>query len=664
MTSRTVRLDEAGPTDPSPHDRAAPHLGAMRLLALSAWCGLIAGLLEVAVIVMRKSMFDYVHLYWMSRHFIWLVPVVNLTLFLILGLGLSIVVWCTRGHGEWLAVRVLGASTLLPAIWAASPRIYGLAGFLLAAGIASRLVPTLERHAAAFRRWVRISFPVVVGIVATLAASLTGMDRLKGWREGAQALPTAGSPNILLIVLDTVGADHLSLFGYSRPTSPTIDELAAAGIRFDRVQATSSWTLPSHSSMFTGRWPHELSSGWFTPLDGAYPTLAEFLGSHGYATAGCIANTWYCASDSGLNRGFATYHDYIFPRLTAFKSTVLVDRTMDGLVAVERFLQDWLDYDFLRPAVDRLGWLVRTNRKDASAINREFLDWLSGQRRPERPFFAFLNYFDAHYPYELPATGIRRFGSKPRTRSESTLMRDWPLLMQKGPSESQIAFGRDAYDDCLADLDEQLGRLIDELERRSILGNTWVIVTADHGESFGEHPGVFWHGTSLYQAQRRVPLVIIPPSAALIAPRVIAETVSLRDLAATIVDLSGTNTRSPFPGNSLTRFWNGVARASGPGSPAPSEPALSEVIPLDSFGPDPSQWITKERWPLAALTDGDLTYIRREGELREELFRKGDAAGESHNLADDPTMRTTLERMRKTLSRMTGGPLTPERFRP
>ena len=96
------------------------------------------------------------------------------------------------------------------------------------------------------------------------------------------------------------------------------------------MQATSSWTLPSHASMFTGRWPHELSAGWFTPLDGTYPTLAEFLGSRGYATAGFVANYWYCASDSGLNRGFTAYQDYIFPRLTAFKTAVLVNRPWMG----------------------------------------------------------------------------------------------------------------------------------------------------------------------------------------------------------------------------------------------------------------------------------------------------------------------------------------------
>ena len=80
---------------------------------------------------------------------------------------------------------------------------------------------------------------------------------------------------------------------------------------------------------------------------------------------------------------------------------------------------------------------------------------------------------------------------------------------------------RDAYDDCVADLDEQIGRLVDELERRGVLERTWVIVTADHGESFGEHPNEFWHGTSLYQPQRQVPLVIVPPRGGP-SPRVVA----------------------------------------------------------------------------------------------------------------------------------------------
>jgi arylsulfatase A-like enzyme len=663
MMSRTTFADVARATDSASQDLGATRLGVFPLIVLSAWCGLLSGLLEIGVVLLRKRTYDYNHLYWMSRHFVWLIPLITLTIFLAVGMALSVMVLCWRGRGNWLAPRALGALTLLPPIWAVSPRIYGLAGFLLAVGIAMRLVPAIGHRAAGFRRLLRFSFPFFAGIVPIVALSLWGIERQKARREEARPLPPPGSPNVLLIVMDTVGAAHLSLQGYNRPTSPTIDELAAKGIRFDRAQAAASWTLMSHSSMFTGRWPHELSSGWFTPLDGAYPTLAEFLGSHGYATAGFIANYWYCASDSGLDRGFAAYQDYIFPRLTAFKSTVLVDRTLDGVQSAERFLEDWLDFDLLKPTVDYLGWLFKSNRKDAAVVNKEFLDWLSRRRQPARPFFAFLNFYDVHFPYEIPPTGTRRFGVKPRNRRETTMMRDWPRLMQNGPSQSQIAFGRDAYDDCLADLDERLGQLIDELERRSVLDTTWVVITGDHGESFGENHGVFWHGTSLYQAQLHVPLVIIPPAQG-ISPRVVSQTVSLKDLAATTVDLLGVKTGSPFPGNSLARFWRESTAGRGPAVAGASDPVLSEVVPLDSFGADPSQFLTKQRWPLAALTEGDFTYIRREGELREELFRGRDSIDESRNLADQPAMQPILERLRKALTELTAGPLTPRRFNP
>jgi arylsulfatase A-like enzyme len=617
----------------------------------------------------------------MSRHFVWLIPLTDLAIFLVLGAVFSVLAWSGRDRDRWLATRLLGALTVLPPFWVAFPRISGPAGFLLALGVAARLVPVLESYAAVVQRLVRVSFPVVAGIVPLLTACLWGSDRIRAWREAMLPLPPPGSPNVLLIVLDAVGAGHLGLYGYECPTSPTLEGLARRGIRFDRAQATASWTLPSHASLFTGRWPHELSAGWITPLDEAYPTLAEFLGSRGYATAGFIANAFYCGSDSGLARGFTAYRDYIFPRLTAFKTALLVNRPLEGVVALDRFLEDWLDFDLLGPTLDRLWRLVENDRKAAVAVNGEFLDWLSRRRQPERPFFAFLNYFDAHYPYELPERGIHRFGDKPRTTREATLLRDWRRLIDKGPSPDQIRFARDAYDDCVADLDERLGRLIDELERRAILGRTWVIVTADHGERFGEQAGVFWHGTSLYQAQLHVPLVIVPPAGGP-PPQVVTAPVSLRDLAATIVDVAGFRADSPFPGAPLARFWDGSSPAAtaspGPASPAVNphgpapratqpaapDPVLSEVVPLPSVDPDPARWLKKPRWPLAALTDDDWTYIRREEKLREELFDLRQDAQQRHNLARDPAMQPVLERMRKSLDRITAGPLTPQRFPP
>jgi arylsulfatase A-like enzyme len=649
----------AGSADP---DLAAGRLRPHHVLILSLWCGLIAGPLEVGAIVLRKHTVDLNQLYWMSRHFVWLIPLTNLLIFLTIGLNFGLLALCGR-RGRWLAVRLLCALTVLPPLWAAFPRIYGVAGVILALGIAARLVPALERRSSGFRRCVTISFPVLAMITPLLAGSVWAGDWLKERSEAARRLPPSGSPNVLLIVLDTVAAGHLSLHGYDRRTSPTLDGLARRGARFDRVQATSSWTLPSHAGFFTGRWPHELSAGWLTPLDARYPTLADYLGSRGYATAGFVANLFYCGADSGLGRGFTRYRDYIFPKLSAFKPAALVDRPVEGLRAIHQFLRERASFAFFPELISTFS---AGTRKPAAVVNRELLDWLSSRRQQERPFFAFMNFIDVHYPYELPVGGVHRFGIKPRTKREIDLIENWRTENKSKHSAREIAFVRDSYDDGIADLDEQLGRLLDELERRGVLESTWLIITSDHGESFGEQPGIFVHGTSLYQPQLHVPLVIVPPSG---GPRptrpVISETVSLRDLPATVVDLLDLEAGAPFPGTSLTRLWDsspsGGARADRPVST--TSPALSEVVPTDPLEPDPAK-LLEDRRAWASLAEGDSIYIRiRQGELdREELFDLREDARQSRNLADDPARQSDLARMRATLNQMIAGPLTPQRF--
>ncbi|MHB1560999.1 MAG: sulfatase [Isosphaeraceae bacterium] len=656
-------LDPA--SDPAPADRPSPTPRPRAILGLSAWCGLLAGWLEVGALILKKSTFDINHLYGITRHFVWLIPLVDLGLFLGLGGVLAIAARAWPRRGGWLAVRVLGALTLLPAVMVAFPQIYAVAWLLVLLGVSSRVVaPLLERRASVFGRTVRFSLPFLAALVPGVAAPMLGAGWGRPERGSDRPAPPTGSPNVLLLVMDTVAADHLGLYGYGRPTSPTLDELARMGVRFDDARAASSWTLPSHATMFTGRWPHDLSVGWVNPLDRKDRTLAEYLDSRGYDTAGFVANTLYCATDSGLGRGFDAYHDYIFPRLTAFKPAALVDRTIAGLQDFERFLEDRLDLDIFRPAVQRVWLAINGNRKDAATVNREFLGWLNRRGPSSRPFFAFLNYYDAHWPYQPPDLSLHRFGVPPRDPGESDLIQNWSSLDKKGLTESQIAFARDAYDDCIATLDEQIGCLVDELGRRGLRENTWLIVLADHGESFGEHEGVFCHGTSLYRTEVHVPLIIVPPSGLKLpglAGRRVAGTASLRDIAATVVNLAGVEDGSPFTGATLARFWNGL--------PAPDlgdaeGRALSEVVPYDPLDPAADRLIREPRWPLGALSDGEWTYIRREGEIREELFHVRVDARESRNLAADPTAQVPLERMRRLLGGLTDGPLTPGRFNP
>ncbi|QEH32840.1 Arylsulfatase [Aquisphaera giovannonii] len=654
--------DAVAKTPPTrPDAPVAP--GPLGLVALAAWCGLLAGSLEALAFAVRKRFFDVNQFLWTTRHYGWLLPVANLVVFLGLGLMLAAAVLLLGGRIRWWAARILGTATLLPAFWAASPRIYGVAGVLLAAGCAARLVPMAERREARFRRVVGMTFPVLILIPVAVGTTIWQRDARGGLQASASPSPPPGTPNVLLIVLDTVAAEHLSVYGYPRRTSPTLEELAARGIRFDRAVATASWTLPSHASLFTGRWPHELSAGWNTPLDGTHPTLAEALGRRGFATAGFVGNRWYCSRDSGLARGFAVYHDDSFPRLTALGRSELVGRPMQGLQAASRLLEDWLGVSALSPAVDALARLLIVNRRQAADIHRELVAWLESRPQPDRPFFAFLNLYDAHYPYEIPEPGIHRFRSRARAERDANLLRDWISLVKRAPTAEQVELGRDFYDDCVADLDERLGRLLDDLARRSVLDRTWLIVTADHGESFGEQPGVFWHGTSLYQAQVHVPLIIVPPGG-LSEPLTVPAAVSLRDLPATILDVLG---RAPggdtLPGESLARLWGPEGTRRGDPTPAVSR-ALSEVVPLDAFGADPSEWVHAPRWPIVGLTEAGWSYIRREKEGTEALHDLAKDPRQRDDLAADPSLRPRLEEMHRDADRLTEGPLSPSRFRP
>ena len=243
-------------------------------------------------------------------------------------------------------------------------------------------------------------------------------------------------------------------------------------------------------------------------------------------------------ADSGLGRGFTRYHDYIFPKLTALKLAVLVERTLKRVQFLSVFLDHRQDFIRTQPYIDRLFTNFLFDRKEAKLVNRELLGWLSTRPQPGRPFFAFLNYGDAHSPYHLPPGRLPRFGEARTKEGLYEFIEGWHMLPKTDLPPQAISLAIDAYDDCVADLDEQLGMLLDELLRRGVLDRTWLFITADHGESFGEHAGIFSHGTSLYQTELHVPLLIVPPGGRA-TKRVVKETVSLRDLAATIVEVVG-----------------------------------------------------------------------------------------------------------------------------
>ena len=223
-------------------------------------------------------------------------------------------------------------------------------------------------------------------------------------------------------------------------------------------------------------------------------------------------------------------------------------------------------------------------------------------------------------------------------------------------------FAADAYDDCIADLDEQIGILIDELIRRGVLEQTWLIITSDHGESFGEHAGVFCHGSSLYETEVRVPLIIIPPGRST-TKQTVKEAVSLRDLAATIIDVARSIDQLTISWGISGTFLEVLSVGRCRSSTRPASFALAELVPHDQR--ERNYWgLRKPLAPLGAIKENDWSYIRREGNVREELFHLSEDAMEQRNLAGDPTARTKLDQMRAALDHLTGGPLLSERFSP
>jgi arylsulfatase A-like enzyme len=251
-----------------------------------------------------------------------------------------------------------------------------------------------------------------------------------------------------------------------------------------------------------------------------------------------------------------------------------------------------------------------------------------------------LNYLDAHEPFLLPEDGGVRFGLRPKSPADYKMLVEYWDRDKLKISERDVELARDSYDNCIAALDRQVGSLLDELERRGVLRDTLVIITSDHGEQFGEHR-VFNHGISLYAHEVHVPLLIIAPAAP--AGRTVSEPVSLRDLPATVVALSGLGAGSTFPGRSLAEYWKSK---SGPGESHTAR-ALSEVdIPgviLPHFGRGPNQ----RGFTMSLIAEG-LHYLL---DIRgtEELYDLAVDPGERHNLRNDPGRIPALGRLRNSL---------------
>jgi len=538
-----VAITSVSPAPRAEASRAAS-LGVPVLFLTACWFAFVAGLVEGVGLLLfqRINWAQWARVLHVSKEILWISPLVDLLFFLLIACGVAL---AARVLPRIPALQVLVCvlAFLTAYDWLlVTGRLYKRACLLLALGIAVAFVRWLTKHEATTVRFWRRSVPVLLGIFLVLLICIEGSKRLHE-SYATSHLPAAapGSPNILLIVIDTLRADHVSSYGYARPTTPQIDQLAKHGVLFENAIAPSSWSLPSHASLLTGRAVHEHGFGnvqpipwfgWGTGALNGLSTLGEALQQRGYRTGAFSANRIYFTSNVGLGRGFLHFEDYFDSVGDAFVRTqfgrefarLYLNRSPKSKFT--RFfrwagLSNWLDKD--SEGSGEYGGAFGV-RKRADELNSEALRWIEQDRG--HPSFAFLTYLDVHYSYGGP------------------------------PGYPKPAWDRgtvpDEYDAGLKYEDDYIGRLLAALDQQGFLKNTVVILTSDHGESLGDH-GLSYHGAALYWELLHVPLIFSWPGHIPEGIR-IEPPVGNEAMAATILQMLG-GERINFPGTPLSQLW-------------------------------------------------------------------------------------------------------------
>ena len=543
----------------------------------------LAGALQLGIARSLHLGFSVLRWGWESRDLVWRVPAGFVLIFMPIALSLGVL---SLAFGARLTIRlsiVVWLTLILFSLLLLFPQIHGYASLLLALGVA---IAGGRRVASSERRIVRVARVLALTGGTAVVLGAVVMPRLRAVAQARRiaSLPAArdGAPNVLLIILDTVRADFMSLYGSVEETTPHLSRWAQRGVVFDQSYSTASWTTPSHASLFTGLYPSVHGASYTQPLAEAHVTLAEVLQAHGWATGGFTANYAATPSESGLAQGFIRYDDLKNTVEEVAKSTTITqsDNVLRFWGAIENG-QGW------RVAIGRFFSTDFTPRvteqthdaKPGVEVREQFVSWLNTVPAG-RPFFAFLNFFDAHAPYQPPAPYYSMFPAP------------------SGPA------GR--YRGGIRYLDDQLDSLFNELDRRGILEKTIVLVTSDHGEQFGEH-GQDTHANSLYRQVLHVPLLVMYPRGVPAGLRV-SRQVSGLDVPATLLDLAGVPRDPAIGGMSLAVAWRDTTAQ------------LSDVVAEVEQNMRPVLRFKNSRGPMKAILN-DTLHVIRDGAMVFEAYR-------------------------------------------
>jgi arylsulfatase A-like enzyme len=396
-----------------------------------------------------------------------------------------------------------------------------LAGIVLVAIISVIFYRIVKERAGKPGAILRTVFIVIISlIVSGVFFKVSGNSEVSGSSDESFR-------PVILITLDTVRADHLSVYGYNRETSPNIAKFSEDGIIFENTVCQVPITRPSHFSILTGRYPssHGLTDNFsITPED--VPLLSEHMAENGYTMAAFVSAAVFDSSFN-TNFGFQEYFDTIVNNFFNPHFVFVADLYYMGLIDIK-------------------------NENSAVETNQVVFKWL--EKNGKKQFFIWLHYFDPHTPYTPPEKFKNMYTDK-NFDVDKYDDYDWekehynPELKEVVLDEEIVKHAVDLYDAEIRSMDEELGKLFDELRRLNVYEKSLIIVTADHGESF-EHGYYFDHGDRLYEGLIRVPFILKLPGRKWKGKKINTQ-VETVDIAPTVLEILSLNPLQGVEGKSL-----------------------------------------------------------------------------------------------------------------
>ncbi len=426
------------------------------------------------------------------------------------------------------------------------------------------------------------------------------------------------NPNILLISIDSLRADHLSLYGYARETSPCLTELSFDGVVYENAFTAANWTGASLASILTGLYPtcHGYTHKRYY-LDNGEDSVASILRDNGYSTI-CFSNNMYLSDKSGLDAGF---DEFLYRGTPQKKSSASEAPTKSSVVDRLKALPSMRMKHFAKNIIDSFDHGKALTRDDgAFETEVAFQKWSTTCDR-DKPFFAYIHYQEPHSIYFAPYPYRRRFFSGSWLEEGAYLQFDHMRYFagKKNFTATQVKHYLELYDAEITYLDWRLGRLFSQLKKQNLFENTIIIVTADHGEMFGEN-GFFWHAFCLYEPLIRVPLLVRFPEWFEKDKRS-SEIVQTNDIVPTVLD--GLNIDWKYHNDKQGQsFLNGSRR----------QAALTET-----YNPEPmiNRWLERnsdlQKHDFAHYCRDLFAYRKQDG----KLVRTSDGRNEFYDIKKD-----------------------------